>query len=65
MADDADRAQEVQEQHIRTALQNRVVIELKDNGICHYCSDPIKTGHFCSPECRDDYEKINRGQKSV
>lgn len=63
--DEADRAQKVQEQDIELALKNRVVNELKDNGICHYCSDLIKTGHFCDKDCRDDYEKINRGQKSV
>jgi hypothetical protein len=34
--------------------------ELVRIGFCHNCSEPIKDGCFCSPECRQDYEQRER-----
>jgi len=54
--DDADRAQNETDLELRVALQNRKQ-ELPETSVCNWCIEPIKKGHFCNEDCRDDYEK--------
>lgn len=58
--DEIDRAQEEQERSINAAMLARDKTELTDTGFCYYCSDPVKQGHFCDVDCRDDYQQLNR-----
>jgi hypothetical protein len=57
MADDVDRATANAELALEAALQHRKPT-LPSTGYCYYCSDDVHVGaRFCSPECRDDYER--------
>lgn len=41
--------------------------EIKRTGYCLYCGNKckIKKQLFCSPECREDYEKEQRIKKTI
>lgn len=55
MSDIADDAQE----NIERTLYLAQVLRRRENlptGACLICEEPTP-GSFCSPECRDDYEK--------
>lgn len=56
-ADILDTAAELQ-QLIEVALANRPAPQMTCTGECHWCNDPIDAGHFCSPECRTDHERM-------
>lgn len=66
MADEADRAQQVQEQALEIALgKQKTKPRLNPTGRCLWCSDAIGTdGLFCDSDCRDDYEK-NRNLRGI
>jgi len=56
MADEAERAAELEELHRQNALRHRKP-ELKPKGRCHYCDETLPEGlKFCDAECRDEYE---------
>ena len=59
MSDFADDAAEREEFFRDISLRHRKP-ELKPCGACHNCTEPIKSGVFCSIECREDYELRNR-----
>ena len=58
MSDMLDEAAIVTEMMLQKAIQKRSKVpEL--TGFCLSCEEPT-TGAFCSSECREDYEKIER-----
>lgn len=60
MPDYIDMAQEREEQDREIALKYGRRPELPQIGSCFNCSEPIARGNFCSPDCREDYEKRKR-----
>ena len=55
-ADFLDEAAEREQQLIAVALANRPAPQMIYTGECHYCEEPISSGHFCSHHCRKDHE---------
>ena len=52
-----------QEQFIRDCELQVRKHTLLNIGRCHWCSEEIKAGCFCSPECRADYEKYQAAKR--
>lgn len=61
--DPADEAAEREQQMIEIALANRRHSEMTLTGACYYCKEAVPAGCFCSPECREDYEHIERAKQ--
>jgi len=68
MADEADKAKELEELALKHALAHRKEgVQLSPKGSCYNCDEalkPIKVGKtvqhvrlFCDEACRDDWEK--------
>lgn len=57
--DIVDQASDHTEQLLQVALANKKK-ELRQKGVCYNCDEPLPTGAFCDPDCRDDYEKRDR-----
>lgn len=54
MADDIDRAQEIQLQMNELALRKPKIPALQPIGICYYCSEAVPGQQlFCDGECAD------------
>lgn len=62
MCDIADEAADLTQQMIDVALANRPKTAIEFTGKCHYCEEPIDNGRYCTVECRDDGEKIERAK---
>ncbi|WP_034912925.1 hypothetical protein [Erwinia sp. 9145] len=62
-ADPIDEAAARSEQMIAVALANRTKPQMVFTGDCHWCEEPISSGHFCSPECREDHERMVRAEQ--
>ncbi|MBD9658069.1 hypothetical protein [Pantoea sp. PNT03] len=60
MCDIADEAAELELQMIEVALANRERPTMTFTGACHYCEEKVDKVFFCCPECKDDYERIER-----
>lgn len=63
MCDIADEAAALELQMIEVALSNRERPTMTFTGACHYCEEKVDKGFFCCPECKDDYERIERAAK--
>lgn len=63
MCDIADEAADLTQQMIDVALANRTKTAIEFTGKCHYCEEPISKGSFCSKECGDDYQKVERAKQ--
>lgn len=61
--DPIDEAAEREQQLIAVALANRSKPSMTYTGECHWCSEPIDKGHFCSDECREDHERMVWAEK--
>lgn len=57
-ADQLDEAAAREQQMIEVALANRPAPKMVFTGECHWCEEPIDSGHFCSAECREDHVKM-------
>lgn len=58
MSDILDHADSVADMLLRESLSKKIKVpEL--TGFCLSCDEPT-TGAFCSKECREDYERIER-----
>lgn len=58
--DDADRADLDAEIHMRASLLRRKPT-LAAKGACHFCDEPTDgAALFCSAECREDHERVER-----
>ncbi|ARF48863.1 hypothetical protein [Pantoea stewartii] len=62
-ADILDEAAEHTQHMIDLALANRSKPQMQFTGTCYYCEEKVLTGFFCSPECCQDYEKVERANK--
>lgn len=62
-ADILDEAAEHTQHMIDLALANRNKPQMQFTGACHYCEEKVSTGLFCSPECCEDFEKIERAKQ--
>ncbi len=58
MADPLDEAAEVTEMLLQKALNVKAVVPEK-TGFCLTCEEPTP-GAFCSAECREDYERLDK-----
>lgn len=64
--DPIDEAAEREQQLIAVALANRPKPSMTFTGICHNgdCGEKIAKGFFCCPECREDFERIERALRN-
>jgi hypothetical protein len=58
MADPLEDAELTTNMLLQEALNNRAKVPEK-TGFCLACDEPTE-GAFCSKECREDYEKLER-----
>jgi hypothetical protein len=58
MSDPLDDAAKTTELLFQEALRNRAKVP-KNTGFCLACEEPTK-GAFCSGECREDYERLEK-----
>ena len=56
MADELESAEQVTEMLFQEALRRKAKVPEK-TGFCLACEEPTP-GAFCSPECREDYERL-------
>lgn len=63
MCDIADDASVLIEQMVDVALKNRQRPAIEFTGKCHYCEESISKGSFCSKECNEDYQKVERAKQ--
>lgn len=63
MSDELDQAAELEELERNVALANRKQPEMTFTGACYYCEEAVTAGCFCSPECREDHERIERAKQ--
>lgn len=63
MSDELDQAAELEELERNIALANRAHPAMQFTGACYYCEEAVPAGCFCSPECREDYERIERAKQ--
>lgn len=65
MCDIADEAAALELQMIEVALANRERPTMTFTGTCQNgdCGEKVDKGFFCCPECKDDYERIERAAK--
>lgn len=63
-ADITDQAAELEELERTYALANRKKPTMSFTGLCQNgdCGEKVDKGFFCCPECKDDYERIERAQ---
>jgi hypothetical protein len=58
LSDPLEDAAKTTELLFQEALRNRARVPEK-TGFCLGCEEPTE-GAFCSPECREDYEKLSK-----
>ena len=64
MADDIDRAQDLQLQMNELALRRPKLPTLQPIGICYYCSEAVPGKQlFCDAECCEGWEAEQRAKK--
>ena len=63
MSDELDQAAELEELERNIALANRKHPEMSFTGASYYCEEVVPAGFFCSAECREDYERIQRAKQ--
>ena len=65
MADEIDKAQELNDLYLRAALQKQQqqsTVTPSGTGRCLYCDEPIPLDRrWCDASCRDGWEKEQRG----
>ncbi|MDJ0087659.1 hypothetical protein [Pantoea allii] len=62
-SDPIDEDAELEAFNLQLALANRPRPTMQFTGARHYCEEKVSTGFFCSPECREDYERIERAKQ--
>ena len=63
MSDELDQAAALEELERTIALANRKHPETQFTGACYNCEESVDKGFFCCPECRTDYERIERAKQ--
>lgn len=64
-ADPVDDAAELEMLNTQIALANRQRPTMTFTGLCQNgdCGEKVDKGFFCCPECKDDYERIERAER--
>lgn len=64
-ADITAQAAELEELERTNALANRKKPTMSFTSLCQNgeCGEKVDKGFFCCPECKDDYERIERAAK--
>lgn len=64
MADEADRANDLNDRMLQLQLTHREHVP-EPNGACLYCSEPLAQpgARFCDVGCRDDWEFTERQRR--
>jgi len=64
-ADPIDDAAELEMLNTQIALANRQRPTMTFTGVCQNgdCGEKVDKGFFCCPECKEDYERIERAAK--
>jgi len=58
MADEIDKAEELNETYLRAALSQRRAGGPQANGLCLNCDEPVAIGlRWCDKDCLTDWEK--------
>jgi hypothetical protein len=61
MADDADRAQQLEQIQLARSLAFRQDDRLPRNGRCYNCGEPLASeAVFCDAACEQDYRRLRR-----
>ena len=58
MADEVDKAGDIEQQFLNTALQQ--ILQVKSipfSGFCLACKDPVEERRYCDSQCRETHEK--------
>ena len=65
MSDELDQASELEMLNTQIALANRQRPTMTFTGACQNgdCGEKVDKAFFCCPECKDDYERIERAAK--
>jgi hypothetical protein len=63
MSDELDQAAALEELERTIALANRKRPEMQFTGTCYYCEEKVQTGCFCSAECCEDFQRIERAKQ--
>lgn len=63
MSDELDQAAALEELERTIALSNRKKPTMVFTGECHWCEEPIATGHYCDKDCRHDHEVFLRAEQ--
>jgi len=63
MSDELDQAAALEELERTIVLANRKHPEMVFTGACYYCEEAVSTGCFCSAECREDHERVERAKQ--
>lgn len=65
MSDELDQAAALEELERTIALANRPKPSMQFTGTCQNgdCGEKVDKGFFCCPECRTDYERIERAKQ--
>ena len=58
MSDPLDEAERFTNLFLQEGLSKRAKVP-ENTGQCLACDEPTK-GAFCSPDCREDYERLSR-----
>lgn len=66
MADDADKAAEIQAEVNRSAASyRRPESGVQPEGYCHACGEDIGPGRlFCNGDCADEHERMERQRRN-
>ncbi|MDQ0019059.1 hypothetical protein [[Curtobacterium] plantarum] len=63
MSDELDQAAALEELERTIALANRPKPSMQFTGAYYNCEESVDKGFFCCPECRTDYERIERAKQ--
>jgi len=62
--DQFDRAQQVEERDRELCIAQRKPTGPPACGYCYHCGEQLRDAHrWCGSECRDDWERGNRGSE--
>lgn len=63
MADDIDKAQELNEQHLEQSLKKIKIGSPVFSGFCLNCAEPIGAKRYCDRECREEHERRQKSHR--
>lgn len=58
--DDADKADDIIESHLRNSLKRITTIKPAYSGVCLFCEEDCGQSRYCDRYCREQHEKQQR-----